>query len=81
LHPPSVVFARGTSDIPAGSILSGMEEARLSGSGKENSATTLESNWDITYKPQRENIWNSQIDTEDTEDGCSGFLGIKMGGS
>ena len=62
LYPPSFVFARGTSFVPAGSILSGMEEARSSGSGKENSSTQS-SNW-TSYKATEESRWHCQIETE-----------------
>jgi hypothetical protein len=39
-----------------------MEEARSSGSGKENSSTQS-SNW-TSYKATKENRWNCQIETE-----------------
>ena len=48
--------------VPASSRFSGMEEARSSGSGKEN-PSTQSSNW-TSYKATEENRWNCQIETE-----------------
>lgn len=76
LYPPSFVFARKTSFVPAGSILSGMEEARSSGSGKENSSTTQAT--DTSHKATEE---KHMVLSDWNRDWYSGYFGTRMGGS